>query len=355
MKLKNDNLMNLLTSDIEPKISIILPIHPETPQAESNLLTYKNLLKDVKKDLTYNYPRREWTEMIEKLDSLMLDRNLWNNNSNKALLIFANNETMEICEMDHTVLAKEHVGNTFLVQDLLLPEEQKDKPDYLINISRDRINTFDIETMQEVKLAGIHDKFSDYYSDFDANSNLNSGSYGGMTATFHGHRAKPEEQQKDQMIYYQYLDKKLTELHQGIGYTFILAGLPETLDVYLNSYDNDKYIGGIMHGSVLNLTHNQLSDRIKEYFVFERNADIEKIKHSVSSAKQQNRVINDLSIIDFALNNRDVKSLVSFNDGSSYSVEHNKLLIKSLINKINCRVVYTPGDVSYPSMNAILY
>ncbi|WP_119327289.1 hypothetical protein [Companilactobacillus musae] len=354
MKLKNDNLMKLLTSDLEPKISIILPIHPETPQAESNLLTYKNLLKDVKKDLEYNYPRRDWNHAVEKLDALTLDRKLWNN-AKKALLIFANNESMEICEMEHTVLAKEHVGSTFLVQDLLLPEENMQRPDYLLNISRDRINIFDIDSLKEVELAGMYTKFSDYYSDFDANSNLNSGSYGGLNATYHGHRSKAEEQQKDQTIYYQYLDKKLSELHHELGYTFVLTGLPETLDVYLNSYENSSYIGGIIRGSIANLTHAELSERVNEFFAFERAAGIEKVKHDVQVASQKNRVVNDLNIIDFALNNRDVKSLVSFNDGSSYSVEHNKLLIKSLMNKINCRVLYTQDDNRYPSMNAILY
>lgn len=354
MKLKNDNLMKLLTSDLEPKISIILPIHPETPQAETNLLAYKNLLKDVKKDLELNYPRREWKNAAKNLESLILDRNLWNS-AKKALLIFANNEQMEICKMEHTVLAKEHVGNTFLIQDLLLPEENIKRPDYLLNISRDRIHVFDINSLKEVELKGLHTRFSDYYSDFDANSNLNSGSYGGMTANYHGHRTKSEEQQKDQKIYYQYLDNELAKLYRAHGYTFVLAGLPETLDVYLNTYEHSPYIGGIMRGSISNLSHAELSERVNDYFAFERVSEVEQVKNDVQAADRKNRVINDLSIINSALNNRDVKSLVSFNDGSSYSVEHNKLLIKSLINKINCRVLYTPGDNSYPSMNAILY
>jgi len=354
MKLKNDNLMKLLTSDNEPKISIILPIHPETPQAETNLLAYKNLLKDVKKDLELNYPRREWNNAVKNLESLILDRKLWNSDK-RALLIFANNENMEIRAMEHTVLAKEHVGNTFLIQDLLLPEENVKRPDYLLNISRDRVNVIDIDSLKEVELPDLHTRFSDYYSDFDANSNVNSGSYGGLTATYHGHRTKSEEQQKDQSIYYQYLDKELTNLNRTKGYTFVLAGLSETLDVYLKSYKNSPYIGGIMHGSVMNLSRAELAERVNDYFAFERIAEVEQVKNNVKAAGEKNRVINDLSIIDLALNNRDVKSLVSFNDGSSYSVEHNKLLIKSLINKINCRVLYTPGDNSYPSMNAILY
>lgn len=354
MKLENDKLMKLLTSDIEPKISIILPIHPETPNSESNLLMYKNLLKDVKKDLEYNYPRRDWNDAVQRLDALMIDRRIWTSDKN-ALLIFANNESMEICEMEHTVLAKEHVGSTYLVQDLLLPEERNQRPDYLLNLSRDRIDLYEVDSLKPVELVGLHNRFDEYYDDFDANSNLNSGSYGGLQAAYHGHRSKTEEQQKDQTIYYQHLNKELTKLNQEKNYTFILTGLPEVLDVYLSTYAHSKYIGGTMRGSLANLSHSELSERVNEFFAFERAADIEKVKHDVKIANQQNRVINDLSIIDFALNNRDVKSLVSFNDGSSYSIEHNKLLIKSLINKINCRVLYTPDGNRYPSMNAILY
>ena len=354
MKLQNDNLMKLLKSDLEPKISIILPIHPTTPQAESNLLAYKNLLKDVKKDLEYNYPRREWNQAVENLEALILDRKLWNS-SKKALLIFANNEQIEICEMEHTVLAKEHVGNTFLVQDLLLPEEEVHRPEYLINLSRDRINIYDIKSLNEVEIEGIHSKFSDYYTDFDANSNLNSGSYGGLTAAYHGHRTKSEEQQKDQTIYYRYLNRELSKLHRETGKTVILTGLPETLDIYLKSYEDSAYIGGVIRESVINPSRTVLAEIINNFFAAQRLAEVEQVKQDVKLAEEKQRVVSDISIIDSALNNRIVKSLVSFNDGSSYSVEHNKLLIKSLLNKISCRVLYTPGDTCYPSINAILY
>jgi len=353
MKLENKHLLKLLASDVEPKISIILPIHPETPQVENNILTYKNLLKDVKKDLELNYHRREWEETIEKLKALILDRTLWNN-AKQSLLIFANSEGMEICEVKHEVAAKEHVGSTFLVQDLLLPEENFEKANYIINISRDRINVFDSQTLQEVKLEGVHQRFSDYYSDFDANSNLNSGAYGGMSPTYHGHRSKSEEQQKDQSIYYQYLDNELTLLKRGMGYTFVIAGLPEVLDVYLKSYENRAYINGVIHGSILNLSHKELSERISEFCSFEKIAQVDKIKRAVEKADAENRVINDMDTINFALINHDVRSIVSFSDVDSYSIEHNKLMIQSLIHKISCRVLYTTSN-GLPSMNAILY
>lgn len=354
MRLHNDNLMKLLSSDIEPKISIILPIHPETPQVERNILTYKNLLKDVKQDLDTNYPCKTWSTAVEELESLLLDRVIWNDNE-KALLIFANNETMEICEMQHTVLPKQHVGSTFLVQDLLLPEENVQRPDYLINLSRDRINVFDTGSLRETDLEGVYQNFSDYYSDFDANSNVNSRTAGGMTATYHGHRSKPEEQQKDQVIYYQYLDKALAELNRDEKYNFIIAGLPEVLDVYLHKYGSRAYISGVIHGSMLNLSQKQLQESMQEYYRFERVADIERVMSDIEVANRHNRVINDLSLIDFALGNRDVKSLVAFNDGNYYSIEHNKLLLKSMISGINCRVLYDANENSYPSMNAILY
>ncbi|MQS76971.1 hypothetical protein [Companilactobacillus halodurans] len=354
MKLQNKRLMKLLASKIEPKVSIILPIHQGTPQIDENILTYKNLLKCVKKQLELNYPRRLWNQLVEKLESLVLDRELWHNEY-RSLLIFGNDEGLEICQMRHAVLPKEHVGNTFLVQDLLLPEENKTSADYLINLSRDRINVFDIQTLKQVEIPGLYLNFADYYSDFDANSNLNSGSYGGLQANFHGHRSKSEEQQKDQLIYYQYLDQSFNELYRNKGYTFVLAGLPEVVNVFLNEYQNRNYIDGVMHVSVLNYSHQQFENKMKEFFSFEKVATIEKIKREFHQANEQNRVINDIAIIDFALNNHDVKSLVSFNDGSSYSIAHNKLLIKSLINKINCLVLYLPSAKNYSSINAILY
>lgn len=352
MKLYNDNLMKLLSSDIEPKISIILPIHPETPQIEENILTYKNLLKDVKKDLELNYPRREWDMAVKRLDDLLLDRQLFST-SKRALIIFANNEAVEINQMEHQVLPKAHVGTTFLVQDLLLPEENIDRPDYLVNISRDRINAFDINTLKEIELEGIHGNFADYYPDFDANSNLNSGSYGGENVSYHGHRTKTEEQQKDQLIYYQYLDRKLSSKYQHEGMTFLLTGLPEVLDIYLNNYGNRNYISGVIHSSILNLSHREILEKVNEYKNFETVAMIEKTKHDLHRADSQERLIEDLSTINFALNNRNVETLVSFNDGNSYSVEHNKMLVQSILNKTDSQVIYSQDSV-VPSISAIV-
>lgn len=354
MKLKNQTeLLKLLSSNVEPKISIILPINPETPQVENNILTYKNLLKDVKQDLELNYPRRDWVKAVDMLESLILDRQIWVN-SKQALIIFANNEALEVSFVDHPVLAKGHVGSTFIVQDLLFSEEDIHKPDYLLNISRDRINVFELDSLEEVKIASIENRFSDHYSDFDDNSNLNSSSRG-TNALYYGHRARSEEQQKDQNIYYQYLDKELGKFHSKEGGTFIVSGLPEVLDVYLNSYENRRYIAGIMHGSFMNLSRREMNDRLEEFYSFEKVAGVEKVMHEIHVAAQQDRLISDLDTIDFALNNEDVKSLVSFNDGSSYSVTQNKLLIKSLTNEINSRVVYTPDNRKFASMNAILY
>lgn len=348
----SDNLLKLLASDIEPKISIIMPIYPQTPQVEVNLITYKNLLKEVKKDLE-KYPRREWNKAVEQLESLVLDRKLWNE-TKSALLIFANNEMIEICEMEHLVAAKSHVGNTFLIQDLLLPEERIHQADYLIDLSRDRIQVYNVRTLKKANLAGLHTHFDDYYDDFDVSANLNSRSVGEVIF-YHGHRAKSEQQQKNQVIYYRYLDKELRNLHLEYGYEFLIAGLPEVVDAFLKLYAKRKYLNGVIHQSVINLSQAELKQRVSEYYAFERIADIEEMKQSILSAHKRNQVLNDLKIIEFAINNRDVKSVVSFSDGKSYSIAHNKLLIKSLLNKIHCRVIYTPHVNRYHGMNAILY
>lgn len=349
MRIKDDKL---LSSKTEPKISIILPVKPETPQIEENILNYKNLLKDVLKDLELNYSRRFWDMAAKNLNCLLLDRQLFSTAKN-SLLIFANNEQMEVCELQHKVMPKAHVGTTFLVQDLLLPEENLTKPDYLVNISRDRINVFDIDSLKEVELEGIHARFADYYPDFDAESNVNVGSYGGKNPNFHGHRAKAEEQQKDQTIYYQYLDRALNSLYAKRGYSFILTGLPEVLDVYLNM-GNRKYVDGVIHASILNLNHQELLEKVSEYKNFESLALTEKIKHDLHRADNQERLLHDLDMINFALDNRDVRELVSCNDGLSYSVEHNKMMVESLLKRINCRVLYSEEAV-VPQMRAIVY
>ena len=348
-------LLNLLSSKVEPKISIILPIHPETPKTDNNILIYKNLLKDVKKDLELNYPRREWSNAVDKLNSLILDRALWHNAS-PAVLIFANNEDMQICEMNHRVEPKSHVGNTFLIQDLFLQEELTDQPKYIINLSRDRINIIDVKTLKAIETEEIHTKFSDYYSDFDANSNLNTGSYGGLNGTaYHGHRTKSEEQQKDQSIYYSYLDKELSKLSKDTDSTFIISGLPEILDNYLSKYGNSNYIYTVIRGSVINSSQRELAIKLNQIFHDKKVQNSELLKKEYNQADQKDKILNDFDSINHAIAGKRVKSLISFNIGNSYSIDQNKLMLKAALNKINCRVLDATENSELPKISAIVY
>ncbi|APX71147.1 hypothetical protein M5C72_10275 [Companilactobacillus allii] len=356
MKLTNKKeLLNLLSSKVEPKISIILPIHPETPQVNNNILIYKNLLKDVKKDLELNYPRRDWSNAVEKLDALILDRTLWSN-AGPAVLIFATNDDVQICEMNHDVEPKSHVGNTFLIQDLFLQEELTDAPQYIINISRDRINIVDVKTLKAINTEKIYTKFADYYSDFDVDSNLNTGSYGGLnTSNYHGHRSKPEEQEKDQLIYYRYLNRELTKLSKENGYSFIISGLPEVLDTYLNNYGNSSYIYDVIRGSVLNLSQNELKNKLNQLSVDKRMHNAELLQQEYNQADRQDKVLSDVDSINHAITDKRVKSIISFNIGNSYSIDQNKLMLKAALNKINCRVLNANELTDLPNISAIVY
>lgn len=347
------DLLQLLSSNVEPKISIILPIHPETPQIENNILTYKNLLKDVKKDLEYNYPRRDWNDVVDKLENLTLDRDLWSSSS-KSLLIFANNENLQISEVDHDVQPKAHVGSTFLIQDLFVPEIA-DRPQYIINLSRDRINVIDIASLKAIEFVEIHSNFSDYYSDFDANSNLNTGSYAGLAGAYHGHRTKSEEQQKDQLIYYRYLDRELAKMNKEKGFRFIISGLPEVLDNYLSNYGNASYIYDVIHGSIINLSQNELSERINQIFEDQKLLKSQELMKEYNQADRKDKVINDVDSIKHALNDERVKSLISFNNGNSYSVDQNKLMLKAAQNKVHCQVIDTAESSDLPKISAIVY
>ena len=53
-----------------------------------------------------------------------------------------------------------------MIQDLLLPEERIHQADYLIDLSRDRIQVYNVRTLKKANLAGLHTHFDDYYDDF---------------------------------------------------------------------------------------------------------------------------------------------------------------------------------------------
>src|SRR5699024_12475237 len=99
-----------------------------------------------------------------------------------------------------------HIYTSLFIQDLLLPEERIHQADYLIDLSRDRIQVYNVRTLKKANLAGLHTHFDDYYDDFDVSANLNSRSVGEVIF-YHGYRAKSEQQQKNQVIYYRYLDQ----------------------------------------------------------------------------------------------------------------------------------------------------
>ncbi|NLJ93914.1 MAG: hypothetical protein GX326_00240 [Clostridiaceae bacterium] len=112
----------------------------------------------------------------------------------------------------------------------LIETTQKVENHFVLDISKDR---FQLWFSNGVKLFPIEEdvakSFSELFDDLDSNADVNFGSYRGKVPTYHGHRAKPEEDEKNKEKYFRYMDNQLSTYFKNHDLKVILGGTTENI------------------------------------------------------------------------------------------------------------------------------
>lgn len=279
-----------------PRISLYLPTHRVQPDNQQDPIQFKNLLQQAEKRLTEEeaYPRRQWQQAIDRLKALHEDDTFWPYTT-EGLAVLAVGDELEVFKLFYAPRAQVHVGQHFHLLPLLGLFERLDAA-YLVDISRDRFAAYRVNrySMEPVQPGDVKASFPELFRDFDPNADLNVGTYSGLTGTHHGHRAKPEEVEKDREKYFRYLDESFAGIHREEGLPFILAGTTENVAAYRSFAKGNFYTEGAIEQPLHSLEEPQILAQVREILTPLYEQSLGKVGNRVRQARQDGKAEADL-------------------------------------------------------------
>ena len=347
-----NQLLNQDSTRSPLKITVSFPILRNFVDNEKTRIIYNNLLKELQNDLTNKLPKREWKDLFEQLQELGNDLEFFNG-SGKGILLFADLDTIYKIDSSLNLSTYVYAGNQFLIKDIFVFDKIYRRPKYILEIGKDRCFSWDTENYDPVVLKDIPYNLSDYYDDFDNDSNLNVGSYGGLDGSYHGHRTKDEEEKKAQKNYYQHIIKKIESLTSEEQTTILLCGVQEAIDNFLNLTQDKSYIFSTLKFPLSKLTKKEMSDSVEEAFSKQINHEIKELSLELENEKVKNNVIHDIQTINYNLDKGLIKKIILFNTSKGYSIEQNQLIIACV--KQNVEVIILDTNLNNSPINGILY
>lgn len=228
-----------------PKISLHLKTHKAHPDNRADPINYKNAVQDLKLQLQNSpIPRRNWEHTIKKMEELQDDQGFWEH-TREGLVVLAAGERTAVFSLEYSVHSMHRFGSHFHLLPLFHLDDVLGYV-YLVDLSRDRFTMHLVNPlgMNQVDTPQIKQSFPELFDDFDANSNLRVGGFSGKDGMHYGHRARPEELQKDRDKYFRYLADNFARLQKDTGMHFILAGTVDTIAHFRQIAGGENYLDG---------------------------------------------------------------------------------------------------------------
>ena len=293
------SLYNFLSREHDaqwPRISLYMPTHRVKPDNQQDPIAFKNLLQEAEKQLIDNdaYPRRHWQQAIDRLKAMHEDDAFWPYTT-EGLAVLAVGDEVEVFKLFYAPPAQVHVGQHFHLLPLLGLFERLDAA-YLVDISRDRFAAYRVNrySMEPVQPGDVKASFPELFRDFDPNADLNVGTYSGLVGTHHGHRAKPEEIEKDREKYFRYLDDAFAGIHKEEGLPFILAGTTENIAAYRAIAKGNFYTEGAIDQPLHSLDEPQILAHVRDILTPLYEDSLDKVSNRVRQARQDGKAETDL-------------------------------------------------------------
>ncbi len=307
---KRDTQMAELLKAQGPRVSIFIPTHRAFPDNRRDPIAYKNQLQEAEAKLAAAYPRREWQEMLERLQELLEDTDFWNHTT-EGLAVLAGGNTMATFRLDAPVGPMNTVGSQYHLPPIY-PMLQSISQAYLADISRDRFTVHQVsrEGVEQVELPDIKASFPELFDDFDAGSNLNVGTYSGLIGTHHGHRARPEEIEKDREKYFRYLDGAFAKLYRDTGLPLILAGTQSNLAEFRQLAKGDFYLEGAIEKPLDAMEQKELQEMLRRIMQPHQEKALGALRTTISNKRKENRVAADLGALREAAREGRVETLL---------------------------------------------
>ncbi len=270
-----DTLINITNA---PCTSIYMPTHRSGPEAEQDIILFKNLVREAEqKLLAIGKKANDIKALLAPTQTLQVDSFFWRHQSDGLALFFAPNFFRYFrlpLFFKQTVIVSDHFYIT-----PLLPLFIADGRFYILSLSKKHIRLFHCTrlSIREVELLKVPKsideimKFSVPDKDFSCHAVGIKGS-GGGTAIFHGHGSAPDAitRKKQILDFYQQVSKYLSKFLKGERAPIVMAGVDFQRALYREASSYPSLLPEGINGSPEGMTPEELHDKawslVEPYF-----------------------------------------------------------------------------------------
>lgn len=197
-----------------PCISLYQSTHRNVAEKATDLILFKNLIRDVEVSLKQKYSKNDIDALIKPFQQLKEDKNFWNNTL-EGIGILSNAEKTIVYVLTRPLESIAIVADGFYVKPLISAFQSADEY-MLLGLSRTDFSLYHANRYgsEEIRIdEGIPRSAKEVLGNQHTESFLTHGSYAGTGghAIFHGHGAKKDEAEKDLEKYFRYVDKFVLE------------------------------------------------------------------------------------------------------------------------------------------------
>lgn len=319
-------------------VSLYQTTHPSAPDSDQDAIRFKNLVKDLNEQAAECEGLAD--DLKQCLEDLTKDKQFWLYNSH-GLALFADAEQCYIYRLNTDMPDLAYFGDNFYLLPLLTYFDALDHA-YVLSFDRKEFKILegDQTGLSEVDLNGEYvTEFKELYPDIDADSNLNFGSYGGNQSSYHGHRARAEEVEKDKEKFFRHIDHVLSDVlspHDPI----ILLGLSQHQADFRKMVKNNNVLDKGIEKPYSSMSEKEVLEAVSTVLAEARQEHLKKQGEIIDKAFSALKYLSDLKEIEDSIAEGRVDTLFISEDLNNSNPGH-ELLKK--INKLTFEVLEKGG------------
>jgi hypothetical protein len=222
-------------------VSIYMPTHQVGREQQQDPIRFKNLTASVQERLIeYGLRRPDVEQLMRPADSLIEDGDFWQHQSD-GLAVFLSSDFFVSYRLPGKFEELDVVAKKFHIKPLL-PFLSEDRHFYILTVSLNKLRLFlaSRDTINEMELpdsipTSMQDALwmddPEKHLDFHTGTNT-PGTKGNRPAIFHGQGVQSDEDRKNILRYFQYVNDGLSELLNNSSYPMVLAGLDYLQPIY---------------------------------------------------------------------------------------------------------------------------
>ena len=246
--LRQKDLQQLIETSGECCVSLYMPTHRTGREQQQDPIRFKNLVVRAQERLLgYGLRRPEVQALMRPAESLLKNGDFWQHQSD-GLAIFLSSDFSQTYRLPSRFKELLAIANNFHIKPLL-PLFSTNGQFYILAVSLNEIRLFlaTRDTVSEMQLPNVPTSMQEALFMDDPEKHLdfhtgtkNPSTPGSRPAVFHGQGVQSDEEDKKNILrYFQYVDKGLSALFDDTTIPMVLAGVDYLLPIYheANTYN----------------------------------------------------------------------------------------------------------------------